>query len=217
MTLTTRGVPFDSLDSIFIKHQTDKSSLNHNYSPYYEMFFERLRHEPISLLELGVFSGASTRSWKEYFTKANIFGVDIVYHPELNEERVFMIEADQSKPEDRTRLAEVSYDIIIDDCSHRGIDQMDTFATLFQSLKNGGYYVIEDILCSYDDRWRIPYNIMDFVNALPGYVQMNGAVPGSQLCSNKNKAVQLYEGNYYEKKIEFVTICMGIVFIKKMS
>lgn len=205
-----------TLDEIFIKHQTDKSSLSHNYSPYYEMMLAPYKDKPINLMELGVYAGASVRAWKEYFSQANIFGVDLQYHPNLVEDRIYMIAADQSKQEDLNRLAEVPYDIIIDDCSHRGDDQLKSFNTLFHSLKSGGLYIVEDILCAYDSRWNDPINIMDFIKLLPGMVQMDGAVPGSELCANKYKAREKYDGDYFQKNIEFVMVAMGICFIKKI-
>lgn len=207
-----------TLDQIFIEKGTDKSSLSHNYSPYYEMFFGPLRNEPLSIMELGVYSGASVRAWKEYFPNANIFGVDVTYHPQINEDRVFMIEADLSKQEDIDRLSVVPYDIIVDDAAHRGDHQVACFRTLFQSLKPGGLYIIEDILCSYDERWNDPINFMDFLRTLPGAVQMNGKVPGSRLCANKSEQVKLYPtDDCLERHVEFVFVAMGIVFIKKMA
>ena len=205
-----------TLDEIFIAHGTDKSSKGHNYSPYYEMMFAPYRHEPINLLEIGVWEGASRRAWKDYFTRANIFGVDLEYKPQYNEERIFMVQADQSKSEDLDKLAEMKYDIIIDDGSHCGKDQLKSFLHLFPVLNSGGLYVIEDILCSYDLRWNKPVNIMEDILKWVGDVQMNGKVPGSRLCANKYEQVKLYNGDYCEKHIEWVFVAMGIVFIKKM-
>src|SRR6478609_6710458 len=112
-----------SLDEIFIRHETDKSSLSHSYAQYYEMFFAPYRNEPITLLEIGVYGGASMNAWKEYFPKANIYGADISYHPELNQDRVFMLEADQNKVEDMQRLGALNCDIVIDDASHESRHQ----------------------------------------------------------------------------------------------
>ena len=74
-----RGFFCDSveLDAIGIKHSTDKCSMVHNYLGKYEFFLQRFRYQPIRLLELGVFKGASLRMWQEYFPHVEIFGVDI--------------------------------------------------------------------------------------------------------------------------------------------
>lgn len=204
------------IDEIFNAHGTDKGSKGHNYSPYYEMMFAPYKDKPISLLEIGVWEGASCRAWKDYFPKANIFGVDLEYKPQYNEQRIFMIKADQSNQEDLDRLAEVPYDIIVEDGSHRGEDQLKSFETLFPSLKAGGLYVLEDLLCSYDSRWNNPVNIMDTIRNWTGDVMMNGKVPGSRLCANKREQVKLYDGTYWEKHIEWIFLGMGICFVKKM-
>ena len=67
-----------TLDQLFIDHQTDKSSLGHNYSPTYERFFEEFRDKEFSLLEIGIDKGDSLRAWEEYFPNAAINGVDII-------------------------------------------------------------------------------------------------------------------------------------------
>lgn len=205
-----------TLDEIFIKHQTDKSSFSHNYSPYYEMFFAPYRNEPITLLEIGVYAGASMNAWKEYFPKANIYGADISYHPELNQERVFMIEADQNNLEDMKRLGALNADIVIDDASHESRHQISSFETIFPMLKSGSIYVIEDLLCSYDARWNQGANVLDRIKQMVSEVHMNGAVDTNRLCSNKHEAVKLYDADVFSKTIEWVFVGMGIVFIKKL-
>jgi hypothetical protein len=205
-----------SIDEIFIKYGTDKSSTCHGYSRYYDMLFAPYQDREINLLEIGVWEGASVKAWKEYFPKATIFGADLDFKPNYVEDRIFMIQADQSNEEDLKRLGDVKYDIIIDDGSHEGHHQAKSFTHLFRTMNSGGLYVIEDILCAYDDRWNKPFNIMDFISQLPGDVQMNGKVPGSRLCANKFEQIKLYEAEYMEKNIEWVFVAMGIVFIKKI-
>ncbi|UCE34584.1 MAG: hypothetical protein JSV40_01285, partial [Deltaproteobacteria bacterium] len=56
---------------ISVEKGTDKSSL-HGYHPRYEAHFGPLRGKSLSLLEIGVQSGASLRLWEEYFPKASI-------------------------------------------------------------------------------------------------------------------------------------------------
>ncbi len=205
------------IDEIFLKYGTDKSSKGHNYSPHYELMFTPYKDRPINLLEIGVWEGASCKAWKEYFQKGTIFGVDLDYKPQYVEDRIFMMQGDQSSEIDLHRIAQMPYDIIIDDGAHRGDYQLLSFKHLFPSLKPGGIYVIEDILCSYDSRWNSPTNIMDAVRGMVGEVQMNGKVPGSHLCANKPEQVKLYGGqSYWEDHIESIYVGMGIVFIKKM-
>ncbi len=206
-----------TIDELFLKYGTDKSSKGHNYSPHYDLMLAPYKDLPINLLEIGAWEGASAKAFKEYFPKGTIFSADILYKPQYNEDRIFMVEADQSNPEDLNRLAQMQYDIICDDGSHEGAHQLLSFKHLFPALKPGGLYIIEDILCSYDGRWNNPTNIMDAIRGMVGEVQMNGKVPGSHLCANKPEQVRLYGGqSYWEDHIEFVMVAMGICFIKKM-
>ena len=54
-----------TLDEIGLKYGTDKSSSHHHYLPFYETFMAPLRDAPITLLEIGVYQGASLRTWRK--------------------------------------------------------------------------------------------------------------------------------------------------------
>ena len=43
----------------------------------YEKYFSSLKNSKINILEIGVEGGDSLRIWREYFTNANICGIDI--------------------------------------------------------------------------------------------------------------------------------------------
>jgi tRNA G46 methylase TrmB len=62
---------------IFDKHDCDKGSRKHFYNEVYEPHFEKVRNDPINILEIGVFLGESTAAFHEYFPNANIYGIDI--------------------------------------------------------------------------------------------------------------------------------------------
>lgn len=51
-----------NLDAIGLFHQTDKSSIHHDYLRLYERILHNLRYEPINLIEIGVFRGSSLRT-----------------------------------------------------------------------------------------------------------------------------------------------------------
>lgn len=145
------------LHQIALKYPTDKAT-THNYMPHYEFHFERFRHEEINLLEIGIggygdsnSGGGSLRMWKEYFTKANIFGFDIEQKDNLDEERIKTWRGDQT---DLNFLDQISgsiggLDIIIDDGSHVPAHIIRTFEYLFPKMKSGGIYVVEDTQTSY--------------------------------------------------------------------
>jgi len=66
-----------SLDLIGIAEGTDKHSLHHGYLRHYERLFRSFRDEPIELLEIGIAAGASLRTWRRFFSRARIIGVDV--------------------------------------------------------------------------------------------------------------------------------------------
>jgi hypothetical protein len=74
------------------RHGTDTWG-RHWYARRYESHFAPRRHDPVTLLEIGVGGykdpargGELLRMWRDYFTEARIFGIGI--HDTLNVESV---------------------------------------------------------------------------------------------------------------------------------
>jgi hypothetical protein len=145
-------LPLPSLDSIGLKFATDKSSQVHDYLSFYEPFLGALRQHPIRLLEIGVMFGSSLRMWQEYFPNALIVGADV--HPGVKvhgDSRIMTEIVDQSNVEALVRLAlrYGPFDVIVEDGSHRWEHQITSLKTLFPFVKNGGYYIAEDLHTSF--------------------------------------------------------------------
>lgn len=137
------------LDQIGIEYNTDKSSKIHDYLNIYERYFEELKHKEIRLLEIGIQSGRSLRMWKKYFNKAEIYGMDIE-KVDMNEEKIFTIQADQENRENMfSKMVNGQFDIIIDDGGHTMGQQQVSLGFMFKYLKPRGIYVIEDLHTSY--------------------------------------------------------------------
>jgi len=138
-----------SLDDIALTHGTDKASDVHDFASRYDRYFCHLRDEEISLLELGIYQGASLKMWEDYFLKGKVFGFDIQI-PRYDGEAT-LIQGNQSNLDDLADLVALTgqVDIIIDDGSHLHADQVTSFECLWEYVKSGGYYVIEDIHTSY--------------------------------------------------------------------
>ena len=217
--IRARGSYMKTLDEIALASGTDKHSLSHNYTCYYEIFLEPIRNDHINLLEIGIDKGNSLRLWKEYFPNAEIHGIDIIDCSEHADDRIIIHVADQSKEDELFRFGQrfpQYFDIIIDDGSHQSGDMILSFEILFSYLKSGGIYVIEDLLCAYDSRWNQNGNIYDRIRQMVGEIQMNGAIPNDSLCANKLEAVKKYNGTYFEKNIEWIFVSCGLVIIKKI-
>jgi 23S rRNA U2552 (ribose-2'-O)-methylase RlmE/FtsJ len=128
---------------------SDKGATAHRYVDLYERHFGPLRHHVMSVLEIGVYRGASLQMWRDYFPRAEIFGIDI-NEMAIKGDRIHTLRGDQS---DAALLAQVRelgpFDVIIDDGSHLGSHVLATFEGLYSSLQADGVYVIEDMHTSY--------------------------------------------------------------------
>ena len=94
--------------------------------------------------------GGSLRSWRDYFPRAQIVGIDVQLDTQFSGHRIqtFICNStDRATVEDLvTRNNLKAIDIIIDDGSHRAVDQLATLRNLFPLLAPNGLYVIEDIV-----------------------------------------------------------------------
>ncbi len=135
---------------------TDKFGLHH-YTPVYEALARPLRRRPISLLELGVggyargLGGESLLMWAAYFSKGRIYGIDIEDKSALSRGRIKVFQCSQT---DRPRLSALCdeigpFDLVIDDGSHVNPHQIESFRILWPYVKDGGWYVVEDVQTSY--------------------------------------------------------------------
>ncbi len=142
--------PRVELDIIGVIEGADKSStvsVAGDYLKHYEQCFAEFRNLPINVMEVGIRSGASLRTWKWYFSNATIVGLDI--NPRYKvyaEDRVIVrigSQADGSFLDDVCGAFPPS--IFIDDGSHLAEHNIFTFEHVFPLLKPGGLYVVEDI------------------------------------------------------------------------
>jgi len=140
------------LDEIFRRHNCDKSNEAHCYTAYYESI---LNPHPSHLLEIGMYEGASLKSWWEYLPDTEIYGVDDnardvsdTLEPTLQLPSIHHIFGDSLDSDTKNKIQQMNseFDIIIDDGSHYPKDQLQTFLNFFPLLKPNGIYVIEDII-----------------------------------------------------------------------
>jgi len=142
-----------SLHDIGKINSTDK--VCHRYLPHYERRFRHLRDEPITLLEIGVWNGQSLRTWRDFFPSGMIYGLDIVPEYMFTEERIECFLGDQS---DAVFLAEAArqtgpLDFVVDDGGHKATQHVASFNELWQHVKPGGWYCIEDCFSLFDECW----------------------------------------------------------------
>ena len=137
----------DELEKLFNKFDSDKAVL-HNYNFLYSALFSNIRSSALNVMEIGTYKGASLRSWKNYFNKANIYGIDIDPDTLFTEDRIFTSLADQNSIKSLENINKewnIDYDVIIDDGWHQPEASVFTMFAFLKKLKKGGIYVLEDI------------------------------------------------------------------------
>ena len=182
------------LEDYAIKYGLDKciQSGCHNYIPAYTELFNNIRYNVNNILEIGIGSlengqmggltgplvsrtnyktGNSLKCWEEYFPLANIYGIDIYPHPELNKNRIKTFVADQNSEQDLQLVMDkidTTLDIIIDDGSHMGEHQVFSFIHLNKHLSDNGIYVIEDVqpqhINGFKDLSIFPADFKEYIN-----------------------------------------------------
>ena len=155
-----------TLDELAIEHQTDRASVftrtygkPHDYARHYDKLFAPFRGDPVKLLEVGIGGGEGMKMWMDYFYQpgARFFGVDTVcgtndYDTDGKVERYCFHQGDQCDANMWERFSDDvkgGFDIIIDDGLHSNIAVITTFNALWQHVKPGGFYAIEDLNVAY--------------------------------------------------------------------
>ena len=146
------------LDSLFKEFNCDKGSTciwdgkkvyTHKYSIFYEKYLSNFKKEKINILELGSHEGRALASFFYYFPESNLYGANInPFQMKYTSRRIQELYVDVSSKIILNNLAnylDIKFDVIIDDASHNVKDILLTLPIFFKKLKDGGYYIIEDI------------------------------------------------------------------------
>jgi hypothetical protein len=131
---------WDSHDGLYsAKHVT--------YPGLYNRFLSRFVGTDCTLIEFGVLRGGSMQIWRKFLgERARIIGVDCEFSEDwsrLNGDAETII-GYQEDPQLLAKLPDP--DIVIDDADHQSGPQITSFNTLWPRVKNGGLYVVEDLM-----------------------------------------------------------------------
>ena len=125
---------------------TDKNTWHSYITNFYEERFLPYKDQSISLLEIGVETGASLKLWSEYFTNSStITGLDLT-NSKLREEfnsNATVVVGDAYSQDIANSLG--NFDIIIDDASNNHEDHLKLLELYIPKLNPGGIFVMEDI------------------------------------------------------------------------
>ena len=216
------------LDKLFRYYNSDKgvSYINsshklvrgHNYSNFYEKHFEKIKNKKINILEIGVFSGASSSAFATYFKNATIYCIDInltSFKYKSKKFKIFGLDVSNKKMLNnflkKNNIEDEYFDIIIDDASHRQSDQIRSLFFFYKHLRSKGIYVIEEFkfpnkyphLNDYKNEYKTD-EVLDFIN--------NEKVFKSNLVEKESisnliknlKKISIYKGHHLDSDIAFI-------------
>jgi len=199
------------------------------YLDKYEEKFSKYKTFPIKLFEIGIENGGALEIYSKYFPEAKlILGCDKNRDCEklqYDESNIKIIIGDVNNEKIKNEIIEHSkFDIIIDDGSHGSIDTVSSFCNYFNYLKDDGLFIIEDLHCSYWEKWGggifYPVSSINFFKKLVDIINYEHW----GIDKKKNWLLRGFAFNYkidFEKialdqihSIEFVN---SLCFIKKKS
>tara|TARA_Y100000389_G_C17186994_1_gene376909 strand:+ start:12 stop:581 length:570 start_codon:yes stop_codon:yes gene_type:complete len=143
-----------SLEEIVDNQRTDKNTL-HSYLPLYQKLLISKKETAKNVLEVGIHMGGSIKMWSEFFTNANVYGLDII--DTINED------CESIKHNDKIILhtstdaynndffithflnKNIKCDFMLDDGPH-SLESMKQFIKLYsQIMTDDGILIIEDV------------------------------------------------------------------------
>lgn len=159
------------LCALAFKYKSDKTNLYkkdnptqhcHNYTPYYYEILKDRKNNIKNVLEIGIGfvdkitmrhmrkynyePGASLKMWRDFFSNAQIYGIDISDKALIQEKRIITYQCDQV---DYKRINKLftgkKFDLIIDDGSHQPEHQLKSLKIFLDYLNDNGIYIIEDV------------------------------------------------------------------------
>jgi hypothetical protein len=134
-------------NNVFISQGTDKHTRHDYVNGFYEDNFKKYQTTAKNVLEIGVCWGGSIALWKNYFTDANIFAVDIEYKLTFpvfkNIEEVKYFQQNAYTEEFLNLIPNM--DIIVDDGPHTLESMKYVVQNYSKKVNTGGIIVIEDV------------------------------------------------------------------------
>lgn len=197
---------------------TDKSRGDRSHLGLYENLFEPYRLKTTKMFEIGINRGGSIRVWEKYFPNATVYGLDVRGGPvrRTKGDPIKTFKVDQSNKDDLLAFRHHGlFDIGIDDGSHIWSHQILSFDLLWESIKPGGLYVVEDTLTSYP-KWLkksrtaqtmgyddIPQSTVEYFKDLVDHINFNGE---NEVPENATE---------FQRTIDWIAFRHNSIFIRK--
>lgn len=142
-----------NLTDIVLNGRTDKNT-GHSYLNLYQELLVDKKETAKNILEIGIASGGSIKLWRDFFTNATIYALDImhidnVWNELKNDSKIILYTSIDAYNEDFLKTHFLSknlkFDFILDDGPHT-LDSMKKFINLYSLLMTeDGILIIEDI------------------------------------------------------------------------
>lgn len=155
----------------------DKGSKHeaHMYTKTYESYLSKFINQKPVIVEIGIndprFPGGCLKFWDKIFENMEYYGFDITdcTHLEYNKTKIKTFQGDQNNPKDLENFVSdysisKRIDFIIDDGSHISEHIITSFKTLYNHLKLGGFYFIEDLHAGYAEKEKTLQTIQEHIN-----------------------------------------------------
>jgi len=136
---------------------TSDKDTTHSYLEIYDEILAPYRDKHVQILEIGNAGGESIRLWDAYFESCDITGIELLSFAQmdnlvnLDKEDHIHIHPDTNAycQETFDKFKDRQFDIVIDDGSHSPRDQAFTLTYWYETLKDDGLMVIEDVQASH--------------------------------------------------------------------
>lgn len=134
--------------------RTDKNApYGHNYFATYEHLFQPVRNTTNTVLEIGVDQGGSIKLWSDFFTSAQVVGVDVI---DANQQHNDICELPRVSLFFKSNAYDLNFfesnlrnkylcDVIVDDGPHTLASMMQCIVMYSKLLTPTGVLIIEDV------------------------------------------------------------------------
>jgi hypothetical protein len=142
-----------SLEEIADNSRTDKNT-THSYLPLYQKLLVSKKETAKNVLEVGIYHGGSIKLWNDYFTNANVYGLDIIPIEEVwegikNNDKIILHTSTDAYNTDffitNFLNKNIKCDFMLDDGPHT-LESMKQFIKLYSNIMTeDGILIIEDV------------------------------------------------------------------------
>jgi len=142
-----------SLEEIVDNSRTDKNTI-HSYLPLYQNLLINKKETAKNVLEIGICNGGSIKLWSDFFTNANVYGLDIMHIDNVwegikNKEKIILHTSTDAYNNDffvnHLLNKNIQFDFMLDDGPHT-LESMKQFIKLYsQIMTHDGILIIEDV------------------------------------------------------------------------